>query len=153
MSVIILHTFHASLVVQRPFCAGRIFRSPVRPPQKGKLYPYWERLNGGQMCLRSGIMSDKKRLALDLLHFWVLGVHVGVVEGVSGAVAVQWVCGVWAREAAGFLLETVAVREQAQVQQLRRWVRLFTRAIIVQVINVHKPLGPKFPPDALAVHG
>lgn len=94
-----------------------------------------------------------KQLALDLLRLRVLAVHVGVEEGVSGAVAVQRVCCVGVREAAGFLLETISVREQAQVQQLRWRVRLFTQAIIVQVINIHKPLGPKFPPDALAVHG
>lgn len=103
---------------------------------------------------------------LELIYFRALGVHVGVVERVARGVAdgrwgllwsgsVRKVGEVGKRRSVRVnrLLGSVCARVEAQVWELGWRVAELSGQVVAEVLQVHEPLGPEAPADALTVHG
>lgn len=88
-----------------------------------------------------------------VVHLGALGVHVRVAQRVAGGVALgrRRVLGRVAVWAVRVVLEGVRAGIEAQVAEFA--VALLRGVAVAEVLQVHEPLGPEAPADALAVHG
>lgn len=92
---------------------------------------------------------------LELVHFRALRVHVRVIQRVARGVADgrRRVLRRVDVRVVRVVLERVRAGVQAQVGELAGRVAAVRGVAVAQVLQVHEPLGPEAPPDALAVHG
>lgn len=94
---------------------------------------------------------------LELVDFRTLRVHVGVVQRVARGITVgrrqilrrfsTW------RLHGCVILERVSVRVKTQIREFHGRVAALCGVFVAEILQVHKPLGPESPADALTVHG
>lgn len=97
---------------------------------------------------------------LELVHFRALRVHVRVIQRVARGVAdgrrrvlQRRVLRRAGARVVRVVLERVRAGVQAQVGEPAGRVAAIRGVAVAQVLQVHEPLGPEAPADALAVHG
>lgn len=94
---------------------------------------------------------------LELVDFRALCVHVGVIQRVAGGVAAGRRRVLWRVSARSVrvrvILESVCAGVEAQVGEFTGRVAALGGVVVAEVLQVHEPLGPEAPADALAVHG
>lgn len=93
-----------------------------------------------------------------LVELGALGVHVGVVQRQARGVAVRRGRGRGPRRvgevrALRVVLGRVRAGVQAQVGELGGRVAALCGVVVAEILQVHEPLGPEPPADALTVHG
>lgn len=94
---------------------------------------------------------------LELVDFRALCVHVRVIQRVARRVAVGRRRVLWRVSVRGVrvcvVLESVRAGVEAQIGEFGGRVAALCGVLVAEVLQVHEPLGPESPADAVAVHG